>query len=127
MGARPNFNVHIDSHHLCLLIGQGDTPASHTGCVIGPVITKPGISRLDACMTMGAFSNIVGAAVAVTLGGAPAAYLDGAFSTLTTPGASDSPWPGVKPADFWSALTSTQKAALAEAIVDAAIYSRPTA
>jgi hypothetical protein len=69
------------------------------------------------------FAGVVGAATRVLLG-MPASELDNHVATLTTPGPDDSPWPGVKPCDFWAGLTADERAKMAIKIRRAAVTAQ---
>jgi len=130
MGASPNHivNIHDGYHHLCLGHGPytdadgNHHPARHIGCVLGRSGLHPDATEIEALQGAGVFAGVVGAATRVLLG-MPASELDDHFATLTTPGPSDSPWPGVKPCDFWAALTADERAKMAIKIRRAAVTS----
>ena len=125
MGAQPNFEVNSHKGYLCLTASNGEyvdggvtIPAAHSGCVIGRQISDSGCSRGEALMTGAAWSTLVGRAAAVVEFSAESmSYLDAHFATLTTDGASGSPWPDVSPADWWATLTSSEKVEAAKALV----------
>ena len=130
MGAKPNSQANIHAGYIHLSYSH-DTytedgvthPARHIGCTLGRSGIHPSASETEALQTAGAFSGVIGAAARVFFG-MPASDLDNHFATLTTAADSGSPWPGVKPADFWAGLTTAERVEMAKAIRSAAITAQ---
>lgn len=130
MGAKPNAQANIHNGYIHLSYSH-DTytedgvihAARHTGCTLGRSGLHPDASDAEALQTAGTFSAVIGAAARVFFG-SPASELDDHFATLTAAADSASPWPGVKPCDWWATLTASEKAAMAAAIRKAAIKAQ---
>lgn len=130
MGASPNRIVHDhrtgDLRWLELVYGSGDDGV-HAGFVIG--VRPPSESapfRAIGRATLQIVASLYAAACDAEETGQTAA-LDAVFATLTTPGPSDSPWPGVVPATVWAAQTTAEKLLWAAQIVSAGLDARISA
>jgi len=130
MGAKPNSQANIHDGYIHLSYSHdtytedGVTHAArHIGCTLGRSGLHSDASEAEALQTAGAFAGVVGAAARVFFGMA-ASELDDHFATLTTPADSGSPWPGVKPSDFWASLTTAERVKMATAIRRAAITAQ---
>ncbi len=131
MGASPNHHpgIHGGYHHISLsraayVDADGNHhPARHIGCTLGRSGHHPDASRMEAAQSAGVFAGVVGAASRAVFGADPA-QIDNHFAELTAPADSGSPWPGVKPCDFWAELNADERMEMANAIIDAAITAQ---
>lgn len=133
MGASPNKIVqdHVVSGVVWLTLAWGDgTGGVHTGCSLGrrwsvETCAADSSKRTEALATHALWRSLVDAAQA-DAADASTDELDAMFAGLTSsPGAG--PWPSVAPSSWWSSLTTSQREAMRDQVLAAAVGSRISA